>query len=178
MAEACPRQTVSLQTFMQVNNHAHEWSYCFPVDEAGPGPVPSCTGDGNVGNQHNRDFGQSERLMLRQRGGADCFCWSRLSSATLLHQSNKNQDKHPYSWQIPGRLKIKQATRNKQTNENIKANIFKMALKKCILRKGIICILWWSSALWYPEPVMKSFGHRLCRKGLNLALFAGRQQHH
>lgn len=97
MTEACPRQTVSLQTFMQVNNHAHEWSYCFPVDEAGLGPVPGCTGDGNVGNQHNQDFGQSERLMLGQKEGADCFCWSRLSSATLLHRSNKNQDKHPCS---------------------------------------------------------------------------------
>lgn len=36
---------------MPGNNQAHEWSYCFPVDWAGLGPVPGCTGDGNVGSE-------------------------------------------------------------------------------------------------------------------------------
>lgn len=68
MTEACPSQILSLQTFMPGNNHAHEWSYCFPADWAGLGPVPGCTGDENVGNQHNRGTGQSEGLVLREEG--------------------------------------------------------------------------------------------------------------
>lgn len=53
-----------------------------------------------------------------------------------------------------------------------------MGLKQCIFKRGITCILWWSSSRWYTELEIKSFGLRLCRKGLHPALSVGRQQHH